>query len=404
MKANLRVAASALRKDGLRTGLSVLAIGIGIAAVICTLAIGAASARRIEQQIDGLGEDLLWIRAGSLNVGGVRSGFGGARTLTSEDAEAMVAQVPGVSSCSPIASGREQLIAGGANWNSRYQAVLPSYFRIRRRTAVAGTLFSDYDLQNYTRVVVLGPSVAQRLFGEANPVGLQIRMGKFPFQVIGVLDSRGADRSGVDRDDTVLLPFSTANRTLDRRTWVSDIVCAVSPVEFMTSAEQAAAVVLRRRHRLMAGELDDFNIEHPRDIIELRSQATRTMTAMLTGIATVALVVGGVGIMNIMLVAVTERRREIGVRLSVGARTRDIRWQFLAEAGALGLLGAVLGIAIGWVGAQVITARFGWTATVSLHAVAVAVAAAMGTAVLFGYLPARQASTLDPIEAIRIDD
>ena len=306
--------------------------------------------------------------------------------------------------CSPVASGREQLITGASNWNTRYQGVLPSFFTIRRRAPIAGTLFTETDVANYARVVVLGPSVAQNLFGAENPVGRQIRMGRFPFQVIGVFGSRGADRGGVDRDDTVFLPFTTANRTLDRRTWVSDIICSVTPVEFMAAAEAGAASLLRARHELLPGEPDDFNIAHPIEFIELRSQASRTLSAMLTGIAAVSLVVGGVGIMNIMLVAVAERRREIGVRLAVGARIRDIRWQFLGEAAGLGLLGAGVGIAVGWIGAEIVSARFGWEATVSPSAVTMATAAAVSTALLFGYLPAYRASRLDPIDAIRIEE
>lgn len=404
MNLNLRLAASALLRNRARTGLSVLGIGIGIAAVICTSAIGRASAARVQQQIDALGQDLLWIQAGSLNRGGFRSGAGGARTLTRDDARAIVEQVPGVPMCSPIASGREQLIVGRNNWNTRYQGVHPSYFSIRKRTVIAGTLFTQADADNFTRVVVLGPTVATYLFGDENPIGRQIRMGRFPFQVIGVLESRGTARGGVDRDDTVFLPFSTANRTLDRRTWVSDIVCAVTPVEYMRAAEVGVTSLLRVRHRLLPDEENDFDIEHPVETIELRSQATQTMSAMLTGIAAVSLIVGGVGIMNIMLVAVTERRREIGVRLAVGARIRDIRWQFLVEAAGLGLVGAGVGIALGSIAAHVVATRFGWGAMVSLDAVTLATVSAVATAVVFGFLPAYRASMLDPIDAIRIEE
>lgn len=400
----LHLAASALLKNRIRTGLSVLGIGIGIAAVICTAAMGAATSARIERQIDALGDDLLLIRAGSLNRGGFRSGAGGARTLTADDARALVAQVPGISMCSPVASGREQLIAGASNWNTRYQAVLPSFFSIRRRAPVAGTLFTEADVANAARVVVLGPAVAQNLFGGEDPIGRQIRMGRFPFQVIGVLDSRGSDRGGVDRDDAVFLPFTTSNRTLDRRMWVSEIMCGVTPVEYMAAAEAGAASLLRVRHRLLPDEPDDFDIAHPVELIELRSQASRTMSAMLTGIAAVSLIVGGVGIMNIMLVAVTERRREIGVRMAVGARLCDIRWQFLGEAAGLGVLGAGVGIVVGWVGAAIISTRLGWEATVSPSVVTMAAAAAVSTALLFGYLPAHRASRLDPIDAIRVEE
>ena len=403
MTASVRLAFASLLRNRLRTILTVLGIGIGISAVICTAALGAASTARVENQIDALGEDFLWIRAGSLNMGGFRTGAGGARTLTAQDAAALVDQVPEIAMCSPVSSGREQLISGALNWNTRYQGVLPSFFQIRRRMPTAGTLFTTADVSSAARVVVLGEVVAQRLFETENPIGRTIRMGRFPFQVIGVLATRGAARGGVDRDDTVFVPFSTANRLFDRRTWVSDIMCAVTAVERMASAEQQAATLLRMRHELW-DQADDFEIQHPIETIELRARTSRTLSAMLVGIAGVSLVVGGVGIMNIMLVSVAERRREIGVRLAVGARVRDIRWQFLTEAAALGLAGAGVGIGLGFFAAWILAAGFGWPAEVSTNSAVVATLAAVGTALVFGLLPAHRASSLDPIDAIRVDD
>ena len=391
-------------RNRLRSVLTVLGIGIGISAVICTAALGAASAASVQGRIDALGENLLWIRAGSVNFGGFRSGAGGARTLTAEDATTLADQIPEIAMCSPIASGREQLIAGSLNWNTRYQGVLPSYFRIRRRMPVAGTLFTDADMASAARVVVLGDEVARRLFEYEDPVGRMIRMGRFPFQVIGVLSSRGAGRGGIDRDDTVFVPFSTAIRNLDRRTWVSDIMCAVAPVELMASAEQQATTLLRIRHDLGPDERDDFEIQHPVETLQLRASSSRTMNALLVGIAAVSLAVGGVGVMNIMLVSVAERRREIGIRLAVGARVRDIRWQFLIEAAALGLVGGTVGIGLGLLGAWILATGFGWPATVSPDTAVVATMAAVGTALLFGFFPAHRASALDPINAIRVDE
>jgi putative ABC transport system permease protein len=383
--------------------LSILGIAIGIAAVICTAALGRAGTNRVERQLDALGEDFLWIRAGSRNLSGARTGFGGARTLTADDARALAAEVPQISVCSPLMSGREQIIAGGRNWNTRYQGVHPSYFDIRRRQAAAGVLFAEADLVERQRVLVLGPTVAERLFPGENPVGRTIRMGRFPFRVIGIVGSRGAERSGLDRDDVVFVPLTTAVRTLDRQTWVNDIMCGVTSPETMRSAELQAAALLRARHNLLPGEADDFQIQRPADILALRASAASTLTLLLVGIGAVSLVIGGVGIMNIMLVSVTERRREIGVRLAIGARVRDIRRQFLCEALIMGLGGGLVGVAAGWAGAWLLASGFDWPTMVTADAILLATSVAIAAAVSFGYYPAYRASSLDPIEAMHKD-
>jgi putative ABC transport system permease protein len=395
---------SSLIRNRLRTGLTVLGIGIGIAAVICTAALGAAGSQQVQSQIDMLGEDFLWIRAGSQSVGGARGGWGTAQSLTPEDAQALQDQVPDIVACSPQIQGREQVIGSGQNWNTRYQAVLPSFFWVRKRTLAAGTFFTDADDAQGARVMVMGSSVAENLFGEDNPVGQTVRMGGFPFRVIGVLEYRGAGRGGVDRDDTVFVPLSTAHRNLDRRDSVSDIMCGVTAPSRMETAEIMATDLLRARHDLYEGEEDDFSIQKPIEILEMRAEAAETMALFLTSIGAVSLVVGGVGIMNIMLVAVTERRREIGVRLAIGARVRDIRWQFLFEAGAIGLVGAAAGIALGRVSAWVLSYGFGWPTAVNADIVALATICAVGAGLVFGYYPAHRASQLDPIDAIRTED
>lgn len=398
----IRTALNSLLHNRLRTALTVLGIGIGIAAVVCTAALGAASSERVQTQIDALGEDFLWIRAGSRNMSGVRTGVGGVRTLTPADAAAIEAAVPDIAMCSPQMSAREQIVSGGRNWNTRYQGVLPSFFAIRRRTLSVGTFFTDADVAAGARVMVLGPSVAARLF-DGNPVGQMVRMGRFPFRVVGVVTPGGATRGGLDRDDTLFVPITTAMRNLDRRTWVTDVMCAVTSPDRMAGAEAQIVSLLRERHRLDPDEPNDFQIQRPIESLQLRAETARTMRLLLTAIGAVSLVVGGVGIMNIMLVAVTERRREIGVRLAVGARVRHIRWQFLAEASAIGVVGGLLGVALGWVGARVLSYGFDWPTVVSVDAVMLGAASAIGAGLIFGYYPAHRASRLEPIDAIRTE-
>ncbi len=395
---------TALTKHRLRTGLTVLGVSIGIAAVICTAALGAASVARIDAQIDALGEDFVWIRAGSQNVGGARTGFGGVRTLTRGDAIAIAEEVPEIDACSAQVSGRTQVIAAGQNWNTRYQGVTAAFFDIRRRNLLGGTFFTPEDVVEGTRVLVLGPSVASRLFGNANPMGRTVRLGRFPYEVVGVVESKGVGRGAVDRDDTIFVPISTAQRNIDRRDWVTDIMCSVTSPDAVDRAERGIVTLLQARHELTPGEPDDFQIQRPLVALELRANTARTMGWILTAIGAVSLVVGGVGIMNILLVAVSERRREIGLRLALGARIRDVRRQFLSEAVAVGLLGGLAGVVLGWLGAEVLARAFGWPTLVSTDTVAFAVVLAVGAAVAFGYYPAHRASQLDPIDALRAEN
>jgi putative ABC transport system permease protein len=399
----IRTAAGALGRNRLRTALTTLSISIGIAAVMSTLALGAGSSAQIEQQIANLGEDFLWIEAGSVNIGGLRSGSRGARTLTADDAAAIEESVPEILACSPQISGRDQVIAGNMNWRTNYRGVNPSYFDIRRWRTQAGTVFTDDDLRRSSRVAVLGTVVAERLFGEEPAVGRMFRMGRFPFRVIGVLEPKGMSRGSVDRDDALFVPYTTARRNLNRQHWVDDVMCAVASPDLMVRAEQQILPLLRQRHEIPIGGNDDFEIRRPIESLEMRASATRTMSQMLVAIGAVSLIVGGVGIMNIMLVSVTERTREIGVRLAIGARTADIRLQFLIEAATLGILGGLLGVAIGFFVANALAAALEWPVVISPDGTLVALFIAIGSGLIFGYYPAHQASRLDPIDALRAE-
>ncbi len=397
----VRMAISALGRNRMRSTLTALGISIGIAAVMSTVALGAGGRAAIEAQLDALGEDFVWIMPGSLNTGGVRGGWGSRRSLTPEDAAAIPASVPEITACSPVVNGREQVIIGNRNWNTRLVGVGPVYFTIRNWHVARGTLVSQYQVERRAKVAVLGANVAEELFPDGDPLGATIRIGQFPFTVIGVLAPRGSDRSGTNQDDVVVMPWSTAQRSIEGREYISEIICATASPDLTQRAELNITALLRLRHEIPVGGDDDFFLRRPQETLTLRLDSMRTLGVMLASVALVSLVVGGVGIMNIMLVSVTERTREIGLRLALGARQRDIRVQFLIEAVVLGLFGALLGIVIGGIASDVITRLFGWQTVISAEALTVAVVFAVVAGLIFGYFPASRASKLEPIDALR---
>jgi len=391
----------ALGRNAQRTLLAILAVAIGIAAVIATAALGNGSAAALDQRINAVGDDFLWIRAGNRSIAGVRTGSGGARTLTMEDADALVAEAPAIRACSPRITGRAQIItATGQNWNTSFRGVTTDFFDIRRRDVVAGVPFADFDETAYDRVLVAGPALAENLFGDASAVGQTVRMDGGLYKIIGVFESKGVDIGGLDRDDAVWLPITTVHRNLERQAWIDDIMCSVVSPDRMDRAEVQATSLLRERHRLLPDEADDFEIRKPIATLEMRAQTSETLHTLLTAIGAVSLLVGGIGIMNIMLVSVAERQREIGIRLAAGARVRDIRRQFLLEAAGIGLVGGLAGIALGAGAGQFLAQYYNAEALVSAELVLLATATAVGAGLLFGYLPAYRASLLDPIQAI----
>ncbi len=398
-----RVAMVALLRNRMRTVLTTLGIAIGIAAVVCTVALGQGSAAQIHQRFLDLGDNFIWIENGSRNVGGVRTGSGGVPRLTADDAAAFVADVPDVVRCSPNVNGRIQLIRGDQNWNTRYRGVSPDYMLVKAWPVVRGTSFDDLDVQAHAKVAVLGATVAEELFGGDNPVGQQFRAGPLVFTAVGVLDARGA-AAGDNQDDTILIPYTTAQRNLKgNESRVDDIMCSARTTAAIKPAQDGIAALLRIRHRIGPDEPDDFNIRAPDDAIRLQEASAQTMELMISSVASVSLIVGGIGVMNIMLVSVTERTREIGLRMALGARQFDVQLQFLAEAIALGLVGGAVGVLLAVAGAAIFSDSFGFPMIIAPATVAVATSFAASVGLIFGFYPARRAAGLDPIDALRIE-
>ncbi len=398
-----RMAFRALRRNRLRTTLTMVGIMIAIAAVICTVAVGQGGTQQIEDQLTALGVNMIWIEAGGRNVNGVRTGNGQTKTLTVGDAEAILAGAQGIVSVAPNVDGPMQAVYGNQNWFTRFRGVSFDYFEIRNWRQERGALFTFMDSQRETNVCLLGTTVASVLFGLDDPIGKTIRLQNLPFTVIGIMQPKGFSTTGYDQDDVIVLPYTTAMKKMKGIYWLDDIYASASSAGVIAPAIDQITSLLRQRHHLRPDEPDDFNIRHPEETLQAREEASWALTLMLAGIASISLLVGGIGIMNIMLVSVTERTREIGVRLAVGATEKDIQMQFLAEATALSLLGGAAGILLGVIASAVFSRMLQWPSLISPAAVVLATIFSFGVGILFGYYPARIASRLDPIEAIRYE-
>jgi putative ABC transport system permease protein len=397
----LRAAFAALWRNRLRTGLTLLGITIGIGAVICTVALGAGSEAQIHEQLLAIGDNLVWVENGNRNVGGVRTGAGGFNKLTAEDMQAIVDEVPEITKCGPQVDTRVQVVFGNQNWSTQARGTNPDYLPIKKWTVVRGTAFSDADVEARATVTILGTVTAQRLFGNDDPVGQQIRLGRVPFTVAGILGSKGQSVTGQDQDDTLFIPYTTAIRYFKGNPYLDDIMCSAVSPDAIPAAQAHITDVMRLRHRIAEGTPDDFTLRAPDAAVQTREETNRTLGIMLAAVASVSLVVGGVGIMNIMLVSVAERTREIGLRLAIGARGRDVRLQFLTEALLLGLAGGVMGVLAGEISSNLLSAWLGWRMVVTGTAILVAVGFASCVGLVFGYVPAANAAKLDPIEALR---
>ena len=406
--ASTRIAVRALRVNKLRSALTMLGIVIGVGAVITMVAVGAGAQARVAEQIQSLGSNMIVVLSGSVTSGGVRLGSGSQLTITEEDAWAIQREIPLVEAAAPTMRGGAQIIYGNLNWATSIQGVTPEYFTARDWLAVSGRALTQEDIDGATKTALLGQTVTFNLFGDSDPVGQVIRIKNVPFTVVGVLDRKGQTTYGQDQDDTVVIPLSTAKKKVlgvsqaNARS-VGSISVKVREAPMMAAAEEEIRGLLRQRHRLQPYQDDDFWIRNLAEVLESQEASSRVLTILLAAIASVSLLVGGIGIMNIMLVSVTERTREIGLRMAVGARGRDILTQFLVEAVTLSLIGGVIGIGFGLVGTYAIAHFAEWRTLVDPRAILVAFGFAAAVGIFFGFYPARKAAGLDPIEALRYE-
>jgi putative ABC transport system permease protein len=398
-----RLALRALARNKMRSALTMLGIIIGVAAVIAVVSIGQGAQYMVQQGIQAMGTNVVFIAAGSGRPGGVRVGYGGVKTLTIDDMNAILREIPLIKEAAPSVNSRKQIVYGNQNWSTVINGTTPNYFEIRNWSIQSGSVFSDEEVDLAANVCVIGTTVAKNLFLDENPVGKTLRIGNLPFRVDGVLESKGQNVIGQDQDDAVYAPYTTVQRKISGITWVQFInASAISPVASVAAVAPITSL-LRERHRIRTGDDDDFFVRTQSEVADLMNKTQGVMTMLLGGIASVSLLVGGIGIMNIMLVSVTERTREIGVRMAVGATESDVQQQFLVEAVTLSMMGGAIGILFGLVGSALISNFLSWPTLVSVKAIVTAALFSGAVGIFFGYYPARKAARLDPIEALRYE-
>jgi putative ABC transport system permease protein len=405
---SMRIALRALRVNRMRSALTMLGIIIGVAAVIAMVGVGAGATARIQQQIQSIGSNLIMVLPGSVSTNGVRLGAGAGASLTQDDSKAIAAECPSVALSVPTVRGGVQVVYGNNNWATNAQGVTPDYMPVRDYTMLSGQFFTTQDVDAAAKVAVLGETVAKNLFGDSDPTGQVVIIKNVPFTVAGVLTPKGQSPTGQDQDDVILLPISTAMQKVlganraNAQAVGSLTVQAISP-QAMDQAIQEMEALLRERHRILPGLEDDFTIRNLTEVFQAQETSAQVMSILLGAIASVSLIVGGIGIMNIMLVSVTERTREIGLRQAVGAKTGDILLQFLVEAVTLSLLGGIVGIAVGLTASVLISHFAKWSTAVSPLSILLAFLFSALVGVFFGYYPARKAAFMDPIEALRYE-
>ncbi len=400
----IALAFEAITRNKLRSALTSLGVIMGVAAVIVMMALGDGAKASIEQRVSSLGTDVLTVSAGSANVGGVRMGQGAVTTLTPADAVAIAAQVHGVRAVSPSVSTRAQVVGPAGNWQTRVEGVGASFADIRAWDVSPGGFFTEDDVERASRVVVIGAMVRDQVFGaDRNPVGELIRVNNQPFRVMGVLERKGQSAFGQDQDDTIVAPYTAVQKRLLGTPHVSNILVAAASGTSTAQLTASVSDLLRVRHQIGQGDTDDFSVRSPEEMARVLSSTTDTMAYLLASVAAISLIVGGIGIMNIMLVSVTERTREIGLRRALGAKRMDVLRQFVAEAMSLSLVGGTMGVALGIASAYVLSAVLNWATEVSTIAIAMSFGFSALVGVVFGYVPARRAAALMPTEALRYE-
>jgi putative ABC transport system permease protein len=396
----LRVALRALRRNTMRSILTALGIIIGVAAVITMVSIGNGAKAKVEAQVAALGQNLITVMPGSFSSGGMRSGFGFSPTLTPEDFEAIAADIADIDGVSPEVRDGQQVLANGLNWRTNVNGVGPDYPYVKNWAITQGAMFTEQEVKSLGKVAVIGKVVAEQLFPNEDPVGQTLRIRNLPFRIVGVLAPKGLTPWGSDQDDIVLVPYTSHMRRISRRTYISTILIQASTPEVIDRVKSSVEDLLTQRRR---GREPDFIVRTQEELATTFTATNRTMTLLLACIASVSLLVGGIGIMNIMLVSVTERTREIGIRLAIGAHGRDVLTQFLIEAVLLSTLGGILGVLLGVGASQMVAYYMGWPILVSSLSVVVAVGFSASVGVFFGFYPARKAAQLDPIDALRYE-
>ncbi|MCX8117447.1 MAG: ABC transporter permease [Desulfobacterota bacterium] len=404
--ASLRIALRALMVNKMRSGLTMLGIIIGVGAVIAMIAVGSGAKKKISDQIASMGSNILIVLSGSATSGGLRHGPGTVPTLTVEDAKAIQSEIPGVRLVAPHLSGVAQVVFGNQNWSTVVYGTTPELLEIREWALQSGRGFTKQELDGAAKVCLLGKTVVDNLFGGIDPIGQIVRIKKVPFTVIGVLSPKGQSTFGTDQDDTIFVPLTTAQKRLFGQQFpgmVRVITVQAREPELMKSVEEQITELLRQRHRIGPGQENDFSVRNLTEVATSAEESARVMSLLLGAIASISLIVGGIGIMNIMLVSVTERTREIGIRMAVGARGKDILLQFLIESLVLSLVGGVLGIGVGIAGTFILSHFTQWPILFSVEAIGLAFLFSGSVGVFFGFYPARKASRLNPIEALRYE-
>ncbi|MDD2367526.1 MAG: ABC transporter permease [Desulfuromonadaceae bacterium] len=401
----IKISLRALRTNKMRSFLTMLGIIIGIAAVIAMMAVGSGASYVISQQIASIGSNIILVIPGATTSSGLRTG-GGAHTLTSDDAKAIMSECPSVSMASGTVRSSGQAVYGNLNWSTLIMGGTPELFEIREWPVISGRSISQQDVDSASKVCILGLTVVENLFGSADPVGKVIRIKKIPFTVIGVLERKGQSPQGTDQDDTVFVPLRTAQRSLARENHTNNIAAILVQAKsekLLTDAEEEINSLLKQRHRITGSKESDFTTRNLSEILAVAEKSAQAMSLLLGAVASISLIVGGIGIMNIMLVSVTERTREIGIRMAIGARKNDILMQFMTEAVILTLIGGLLGIAIGSVGATIVSKILSWPTLISIQSISVAFFFSGAIGIFFGLYPAKKAAALNPIDALRYE-